>query len=524
MTPGGLAMETEYAIPENSGDVLIVPPLEEISGLLAEGWTRAWGDTAILDVPLAEFRRRVRARALALAARYTGGAEPPPERPLILMGHQPLFFHPGVWFKFFLLTRLSAECHATGLHLIVDTDASGPISAVLPAVRERMIRVSETLLDSPDDEPLEAARVPAPEEWDRFLERVRGHLATVPLRVLAERLDAFARGAEAARRGARTLAVFLARLRRTYEARAGSPGYLELPVSALAETSEFRAFALHLLCHPQDLRRSYNASLEEYRRAHRLRSAANPFPNLTEGGGSVETPFWVVRGGRRTDLFATRREHHLALGTAAETLATVPADPSGLDALEAAGLALRPKAMMLTMFARLCLGDLFLHGVSGGRYDRVTDVIADRVFGCRLPAYVVATATLHLPLAEEAQAAAARHAIEHRLMDLRHNPDRNMDALSDAQRRLVDEKWTLIRAIEGMRPGSDRRAATRRIREVNAQLAEALAPEIARLEARRAALERQGDAEDVARYRGYPFFLFDPAEVGALVGAPLRPA
>ena len=524
MTPDGIATETEYAIPENSGEVLIVPPPAEIPALLAEARTRTWGQAAILGVPLAEFRSRARARALTLAAEWTGAVSPSPDRALMLMGHQPLFFHPGVWFKFFLLTRLCAETNATGLHLIVDFDAPGPVSVTLPAVSERLVRVTETLRDVHDDEPLEAVPVPTPDEWDRFVERVRADLQTLPLPVLEERLDAFVHGAQGARGGARNLADFLARVRRIYEARAGTPGYLELPVSLLADTREFRAFAYHLLLRPQELRRGYNASLEEYRRAHHVRSAANPFPDLTESDGRVETPFWVVRGGRRTDLFAAREDNVLVLGSAAETLAAVPADPTGLDALAATGLMLRPKAVMLTMFARLCLGDLFIHGASGGRYDRVTDAMAVRVFGCRPVPYTVATATLQLPLDDDVRARTERHTIERRLMDLRHNPDRHLGALSEAQRQLVEEKWALIRAVEAMRPGQERRAATRRIRAVNGELAGALATEIARLEAQRAALGVRGDADDVARYREYPFFLFDPSEVAALAEAALRPA
>lgn len=523
MSADGIAMRTDYTIPEHSGEVLIVPPPGEIPRLLAEGRSQTWGEGAILGTPLAEFRAQTRARALALAGQWMGVPSPAPERPLILMGHQPVFFHPGVWFKFFLLTRLCAESEAVGLHLIVDSDAPGPVSVALPAARDRIVRVSETLRTLRDDEPLEAARVPTSEEWDGFIARVQGHLATLSGRVFQERVDVFASAARDAGRP-RSLGEFLARLRRAFEARAGSPGYLEVPVSTLAGTPEFHAFALHLLLRPDNLRRSYNTGLEEYRRAHRVRSAANPFPDLAEYDGRVETPFWVVRGGRRADLFCARRNDHLVLGTATETVAAVPADRSGVDALEASGCALRPKAMMLTMFARLCLGDLFVHGVSGGRYDQVTDVIAARLFGCRPVPYAVATATLHLPLEGEAPAAAQRRAIEKRLMDLRHNPDRYLGALSEDQRRLVDEKWTLIRAVEAMRPGPERRGATRRIREINTQLAGALTSEIESLEARRGALDRGADAEDAAHYREYPFFLFDPAEVGALAGAPLRSA
>ncbi len=311
-------------------------------------------------------------------------------------------------------------------------------------------------------------------------------------------------------------------MRRRYEARAGAPGYLELPMSRLADTPEFRAFALHLLRAPDDLLGTYNGQLEAYRAAHRLRSSANPFPNLTTAAGRVEAPFWVVRGGRRRELQVSRADGRLVLTVGSETIATIPADASGVEALAEQGVALRPKAIALTMFARLCLGDLFVHGVGGGRYDRVTDAIAEELFGCRPSPYLVATATLHLPLAAEA-AGAERRALERRLIDLRHNPDRYLDGATDAQRRFVDEKWELIRAVDTMRPGPDRRAATRRIRGINEALAADLAAEVAGVEARLVGLGAS-DGESAAESRDYPYMLFDPADVAALTGASQSPA
>ena len=173
------------------------------------------------------------------------------------------------------------------------------------------------------------------------------------------------------------------------------------------------------------------------------------------------------------------------------------------------------------MFARVCLGDLFIHGVGGGRYDRVTDALITEVFGLAPPPYVVATATLWLPVAGTGEGAEDGRALERRLMDLQHNPERYLAVPSPDQRRLVEEKWALIRAVEEMRPGAERRATTHRIREVNGLLAQGLADEIARTRARLAALDRSSAGQAAAAFREYPFFLFDPAQVGALVA--LRP-
>ena len=517
-----------YAVPERSGEVLIDPPLGQIPAVLAAVRSAADAGAQILDTPLGLFRSQVRRRALSLAGPPTDGDAPGPAAragtsaaaPMIAMGHQPLFFHPGVWMKFFLLSRLCDDLGATGLHLIVDSDASGPIGAQVPARDGRLIRRSETLVDLPEDVPLEACPPPSEEAWEGFRARVRGHLVTLSLPDLPERFDAFAEGAGRARARAGTLAMFMAAARGRYEAGALPPRYRDLSVSALSDTPEFRAFVLHLLQDPRAFRRCYNAKLEDYRRTHRLRSSANPFPNLDELAGVPETPFWVVHGGRRTGLYAAREGDRVRLRTAAGTIADLPAGAAGLAPLAASGLRIRPKAITLTMFTRLCMADLFIHGIGGGRYDRVTDAVIQEIFGCPPPPYVVATATLLLPLLGQGPSAEDARAVDRRLMDLQHNPERYLPAPTEAQRGLIEEKWRLIRGVEAMRPGPERRAATHRIRAVNSLLAASLAGEMQRLRERRAALEQDAATRDVTDDRGYPFFLFAPAAVRDLVGAP----
>ena len=511
-----------HKIPERSGEVLIDPPPDRIPSLLASARDTDWGGANVLGMPLSEFRQRVQNRAFDLAGIAAGDGRRP-DTPWIVMGHQPLFFHPGVWMKYFLLTRLCADPDVTGLHLVVDSDAPGSVSAPIPAREDRFVRRTETLLVLAGAVPLESHRPPTAEQWQGFCERVRAHLATLAVPGISARFEAFVAEAEPALHNSATLATFLARMRRRYEARAAVPRYLEVAVSSLAETEEFRRFALHLLQTPHELLHGYNANLDRYRDAHRLRSPVNPFPNLGQADGFQETPFWIVREGRRGDLYAAREGDRVRLRAAQGAIIDVPAGVGGVDVLASAGVAIRPKAIMLTMFARLCVGDLFIHGVGGGSYDRVTDALASELFGCTPCPYVVATATLYLPLLGEGEREEGR-ALERRLMELRHNPERYLDTSTDAVRRLVDEKWGLIRAVQTMRPGKERRAATHRIRELNVRLADGLVPEIAGLRARLAAADQASAVRDAVEYRGYPFFLFDPAAVAALAGIVSRSA
>ena len=51
------------------------------------------------------------------------------------------------------------------------------------------------------------------------------------------------------------------------------------------------------------------------------------------------------------------------------------------------GVRLRPRALITTMFARLVLSDIFIHGIGGAKYDQVTDAIVRRFFAVEPPEY-----------------------------------------------------------------------------------------------------------------------------------------
>jgi hypothetical protein len=62
------------------------------------------------------------------------------------------------------------------------------------------------------------------------------------------------------------------------------------------------------------------------------------------------------------------------------------------------GVRLRPRALTMTMYLRLFLADLFIHGIGGGKYDRLTDHLIQSFFQIPAPGFVVATATFRIPV------------------------------------------------------------------------------------------------------------------------------
>src|SRR5690606_15285346 len=76
--------------------------------------------------PWGTFHQRARRELVTLAARYSSTYVPnlpaDDQVPLFVTGHQPQLFHPGVWFKNFLISRLAAAHHGLAVHLLIDND------------------------------------------------------------------------------------------------------------------------------------------------------------------------------------------------------------------------------------------------------------------------------------------------------------------------------------------------------------------------------------------------------------------
>ena len=496
-------------IPPRSGDVLLVPAGAALLDLARQNRARLDEERRPLaGVPLGEIRRRARADALALGRAYTADADlaaSPGGDLLLLTGHQPVFAHPGIWAKYLLLDRLAARGGA-GLAVVVDSDEMEEVGADVPTYAGGSLARRREVLQRPEpDEPYEGQPAPTAQAWAEFLARIDRHIATLPEEAIRRAWAGFRAGSPPP---VASLTAFILALRRRYER---PRHFLDVPISTLAETESFRAFFLHIAAEAESFRAIHNRRLEAYREQQHVRTEAQPFPNLEDGPRGIELPFWSVAEGRRRRVFLDPDARTLH-GAGTDPVA-LPADPG--DPVFAA-LRLRPRAMTLTAFLRLLVADLFIHGVSGGRYDRVTDAVCADFFQVAPPAYAVASATLHLPF-RAAGNPEERERLQRLIQESRHNPERLLAEPTAEQQAVIAEKWRLIRRLkEGTLSRRARRALTQEIRALNERLSVPLAPRLAALEARLAALDDRGPGE-AATYRGYPFFLYQREEVEALV-------
>lgn len=324
--------------------------------------------------------------------------------PYLVGGHQPELFHLGVWYKNALLAQASHAGIANTLHLQVDHDLCRSLSIKVPSLQNGTWITSNVAIE-PTLEPIpwQMLHVRNPEDWKSFPDRVHralGHsLRGSPL--LDEAWDA----ALQALHHHRPVGEILSSARRQIEHSLGWRN-AEIPFSHLASNLSFGAFLFHTLLDLPRFHTAFHSARDAYRLHHRIRNAAQPIPRLALDGEWSEAPFWIYRNEdpMRRPLWCRSDANSLTLSDRVSWERTWKRDELTNDLEQAwnridhSAIHLRPRALTLTLYARLFLADFFLHGIGGGKYDQMTDLILYQWLGVDPPSYGVASATTHLPL------------------------------------------------------------------------------------------------------------------------------
>lgn len=495
--------------------------------------------------PLERLRRSARRDALAAAIEHTAAYRPlwfdgqtylaeAEHRPWLVAGHQPELFHCGVWFKNFLLSQAGQRTGIVPLNLVIDNDLcrSAAIRVLTRgADGTEPLRTETVVFDAPSP-PVAWECRPLIDRatFDTFPERVRQVLIQQDQYPLVEHLWTYARAAS--RRTGR-LGLAIAEARHALEGELGLQT-LELPLSRLCEQPSFARFSLALLQELPRFHQIYNQQRAAYRAANHVRSESHPVQALASRHGWLEAPWWIYRSSTpaRKRLFARLESGHLLLSDQAGWQTTIEGPLDDDDAASQwqefaiDGVLLRPRALITTMFARLVVSDLFVHGIGGGKYDQLTDAIVREFFAIEPPPMCVATATLHLPAAAasvDGSLSENRGATQHEidtLRQLRYHPEENIEAdhaqASHAEvQRLLETKRQLLRSIP---PRGEKWEWHRQMTRINARLAELNRAAMQRSEQRLHSLAVRERQLKLAYSRELSFCLFELPYVADVLG------
>ena len=507
--------------PRQHGAVLFDPPPGDVDRVLQANRESAQRrNYDVQGLPLSELATQARRSLLDLARRHTAAYRDVPAEsssaehlPIFLSGHQPQLFHPGVWLKNFALGQLAERHGGAAVHLCIDNDVDQNTYLRVPGgSRQRPATATVAVDAAAEPVPYESRNIQDDALFASFADRAR--LLMAPWSD-GGMLDQFWPTVVEASRRTRNLGECISQARHTLEGRWGL-STLEVPLSGLCRREPFLWFTAHVLAQLPRFHAIYNESLLEFRRIYRVRSNAHPVPNLGVEDELLESPFWVFSADRlhRRALYAARKGGRVVLSDrqSIEFELELSTDGSADRAVQQLaewsqrGVAIRPRALTTTMFARLLLSDLFIHGIGGANYDRLTDEIIRRFFGFSPPDFLTVSGTMLLDLPRTGVTQADLVRVDWLLRELRFHPENHVDAAANGRAAsLVQQKrdW-----IERPIPPEIRPQRHREIHRINEALQPMVADRREHLLAERTRLVRQLRDERVFSSREYAFCLF----------------
>jgi hypothetical protein len=461
------------ALPDRENEIVFHPSFSQWPALLRDNG-RMKSETPDGD----------RSELLQSASDYTReilGVQPFPDvsRQVVATGHQCIWHHCGIWAKNVATCRLAEAVGGTAMHLVLDHDVRSSSLMLPPSGSDGCSGVREIEIErGPSPVPIESRSAPERARIEAF---VTAACAAAENPVCGRVWPEWVRRLDARPRAFAHLADFITYMQGALYLSLGL-NLLYLPVSRLSGSTAFLAFAAGLLCEARRFAVSYNEAIE-------LLGQADVRPLRVRDTDRTELPFWLVLpGGWRESLWVgPRKGDRIHIGTDGQDVDSLDASCGSDVSAQLKVLLvrhqchLRPKAITLTLFARMVLADWFVHGVGAQGYEAVTDYLIEQWFGKQVPHFGVATCTMRLPMAgiREPLAADGASTLKHRLHHMEHNPEKYLSReqlREDWISRLVEEKSSLLsRLCSDAEDAGHKKAAHAKLREINERLFHCLA-------------------------------------------------
>jgi len=532
-------------VPRQNQAALHVPPLDQAVDRWQANRQRI-ADQARLDFPgwfvsgaisIADLQVQARQEVLHLAIAYSSryldavsiaNLKVDAADSIVMAGHQPELYHPGVWYKNFVLSEFASRVKAVAINLVVDSDLANQHSIRYPDLSSEPYRVVSIPVDLPSAAmPHEQREIIDRDLFESFAFRVNEALPeldpSLSHRIVDRLWPNVIQAAKALEESAQGDPVkfgpSIAAGRHRYENEIGLKT-LELPVSEMANGPSFAVFAGSVFGRASEFCDIYNRVLADYRSVHRVRSNSHPVPALERFKDWVEVPFWIWQVGLqgRSRLFVKVSDDHVTLSDRDQLSHVIPKSEfvSKFRQLEKLGIAVRPRALMTTMFCRLFLSDVFLHGVGGAKYDQLTDQICHQFFKYQLPDYFTLSATMIWPTDNQVVRKADVTKMQVQRRERKFHPERFLPL--DQQTPLAIE---LIKQKEHWTSGKQKYVRSldkhKAIEAINEQLASLLPETDVQLAKQVDLMKGQLRNSEIAGSREYSFCLFDDRLVGNLI-------
>jgi hypothetical protein len=234
----------------------------------------------------------------------------------------------------------------------------------------------------------------------------------------------------------------------------------EIPLSTICSFPEVLQFFAELLARPFEFARCYNNSLDTFRAEHKIRNAANPFPNLRIEDARCELPFWLIDPVKGTREIVSIRKNGFERFVEAnneDVTELLPGNEgASLFSLLVGGKQLIPRGGLITATLRILFSDLFVHGTGGGRYDVFTSQFIRAWWNVEPTPFAVASASRYL-FDQERQQLSRLQEISDNIRDYQFNPQRHLGSgvfstnTETTVRAALAEKESAVKELQSAR-------------------------------------------------------------------------
>lgn len=514
-------VDQKIRAPREHGKALIIPSRSEIPSVWADNLSLLNGhEFSIQGKSISSIRENARQHLISEASKYTSQYRDVSNfasTNIILSGHQPKLFHPGVWFKNFALSSLGKQLSATPINMIVDNDLCELSSVAVPKSVSMTEATTESIAyDTPGKNlPFESREILDHNLFRSFADRLDQSINPTITRPLVHQLW---KNTEEFIDPANRLGNTIAAARHQLEGQYGLQT-LEIPLSIICQSLEFSEFVAEILLKIEDFQKVHNDSLNEYRAVHRIRSNSHPVPSLNQIDNWFETPFWIwsEESPIRRALYVSRNKNRLVLSNRHDIEFQLDGVRLADQLIEVAErqIAIRPRALMTTMYSRMILSNLFIHGIGGAKYDQLTDAIIRKFWDCEPPEFMTITATMKLPFEFERVSEADLVRNRQQLRELRFHPEKH---ISTPDKNAMDLIATKKSWIDQLQPSGRNKQRHDAITHCNDELQHYVSEQAARIQLQQEQIRSLLSRSRILDARNYSFCCFDEGLVSALQG------
>jgi hypothetical protein len=473
-----------YSLPKKNKEFILIPPIDEIKTLV-EANHELLNKIKIDKIPFQELRTQLHKSIN--------------KNHIIATGHQPVIYHPGIIFKDMVVNALTNRYGFSGLNLVVDSDVIGNNQYIsIPTLKYGKLSCKNIQLFH-FEKNLAFEEIPSPDK--KNFNQTLTYIKNLLPKECIEGLNNYITAVNKAFSSAKNLAQFNAFSKRAFEEKLGFK-HKEIFLSSICQSKAFLYFFSLILSACKQFTLTYNKILDRQRLLHKLKLSDD----------IVELPFWIWQEKeKRATIYIKFNNGKVCICKGDSEILDI--DNLNIDYLVEIvdnlkdSYKIRPKALMLTLFARLFLCELWIHGVGGAEYEELNDRLAHEFLSISLPKYAIASATLYLNLNIPHNIKEEIRQLKNTLRRMKFNPEEFLNS----KNLLIEAKKNII---EKMRKTRYKKELHDKLTIIDNKLRYKIIPHIQKLE--RAILEKE-ELLKIATNREFPFFIFSLEELKSML-------